>query len=50
MYALVGDEKGSGMSGERIERSIEEGVSVEVNGRRDRRRTASRMVGWKGPP
>ena len=45
-----GEEKGSEMSGDNMDGSTGEGVSTERNGGRERRRTASRMVGWKGPP
>ena len=45
-----GEEKGSEMSGERSEGFTGEGVSAGRNGGWDRRRMASRIVGWKGPP
>lgn len=50
VYVSLGEEKGSEISGERMERSTGEGESAGRNGGCERRRTASRIVGWKGPP
>lgn len=46
----LGEEKGSVMSGERREGSTAEGAAAGRKGGWERRRMASRMVGWKGPP
>ena len=46
----LGEEKGSEMSGERNEGSTGVGESVGRKGGWERRRMASRIVGWKGPP
>ena len=45
-----GDEKGSEMSGDWMEGLSGGAEVVGVKGGRERRRMASRMVGWKGPP
>ena len=46
----LGEEKGSEMSGERSEGFTGEGASAGRKGGGERRRMASRIVGWKGPP
>ena len=46
----LGEEKGSAMSGECSEGFTEEGASAGWKGGWERRRMASRIVGWKGPP
>ena len=46
----LGEEKGSEISGERSERFTGKGASAGRKGGRERRRMASRIVGWKGPP
>ena len=45
-----GEEKGSARSGERRERLTGIGDEAGTKGGRESRRTASRRVGWKGPP
>ena len=46
----LGEEKGSEISGESNERSTGRAELVGEKGGRESRRTASRRVGWKGPP
>lgn len=46
----LGEEKGSEISGERSKGLTVEGASAARKGGWERRRMASRIVGWKGPP
>ena len=50
MKCSLGEEKGSEISGELNEWSAGKAELVGENGGRESKRTASRRVGWKGPP